>query len=234
MENRVVVETSERDPRTTDAALPTRNDMVVTADHRENAAPVVNILRSMPGVEVQMEQLRVGDYRLNGWIFERKTVRDFAQSIIDGRLFSQAHQLASSPALVALILEGKSSDLGTIGVPRPALQGALISLSLIFQIPVLRSTDPEESARLLIYAAQQLVRQESGNVIRHGYQPKQRRRRQIYILQGLPGIGMEKAGRLLDHFGSVEAVMTASEEQLQKVEGIGEKIAHGIRSILRA
>lgn len=232
MENRVVVETLECDPQTAEAASPTQNDRVVTADHRENAAPVVNILRSMPGVDVRMEQLRVGDYRLNGWIFERKTVRDFAQSIIDGRLFSQAQQLASSTALVALILEGKSSDLGSIGVRRPALQGAMISLSLIFQIPVLRSSDPEESAHLLMYAAQQLVRQESGNVIRHGYQPKLRRRRQIYILQGLPGIGLEKAGRLLDHFGSVEAVMTAPSEELQKVEGIGEKIAHGIRSIV--
>ena len=48
-------------------------------------------------------------------------------------------------------------------------------------------------------------------------------------MQGLPGIGREKAKRLLDTFGSVEAVMKAASKELQSVEGIGQRTAERIR-----
>jgi DNA excision repair protein ERCC-4 len=206
--------------------------VIVVADDRENAAPVIEVLRSLPGVEVLCQQLRVGDYRINNWIFERKTLIDLAESIIDGRLFSQAHRLASTEESAAIILEGRTSDLARSQMRREALQGALLSLSLVFQIPILRAFDPVETAHLLIYAGHQLSRQENEEVIRRGRRPKRRRRLQLYLLQGLPGIGFQKAERLLDAFGSVQAVMNASCEELQEIEGIGQKIARSIRWIL--
>lgn len=209
-----------------------QDTITVVADDRENAAPVIGILRSMAGVDVLCQQLKTGDYQFNGWVFERKTLVDFAESIIDGRLFSQAHRLISAAESAAIILEGKTADLAHSQMRREALQGALISLSLIFQIPVLRSFDPTETAHLLIYAAQQLIRHDAGQVVRHGRRPKRRRRRQLYLLEGLPGIGCEKAERLLDHFGSVQAVMNAGEEALQQVNGIGPKLARSVRWIL--
>jgi ERCC4-type nuclease len=66
-------------------------------------------------------------------------------------------------------------------------------------------------------------------MLRNGYQPKGKRRRQIYILQGLPGIGRERAIRLLDKFGSVEAVIAADSSALQSVHGIGKGVAEKIR-----
>jgi len=51
-------------------------------------------------------------------------------------------------------------------------------------------------------------------------------------LQGLPGIGYERAVRLLDTFGCVEGVISASSEELQVVEGIGKKIADKIRWVV--
>jgi len=209
-----------------------RQPIFVVADTRENDGPVVQILRTMPGVEVCCQHLRIGDYQINDRVFERKTLLDFSESIIDGRLFSQAHRLASAEQLVAIILEGKTADLNQSQMRREALQGALISLSLLFQIPILRSFDPAESARLLIYAAQQLNRHANDQLIRRGRRPKRRRRMQLYLLQGLRGIGSEKAERLLDQFGSVEAALSASAEELQQVKGIGCKLAHSIRWIL--
>ena len=52
--------------------------------------------------------------------------------------------------LVALILEGRGSDLIGSEMRREALQGAIVSLTLIFGIPVLRSFGPEETARAMI------------------------------------------------------------------------------------
>lgn len=44
---------------------------------------------------------------------------------------------------------------------------------------------------------------------------------QLHLLQGLPGIGPERAARLLDHFGSVRAVMAADAAELRTVPGVG-------------
>jgi len=176
--------------------------------------------------------MKIGDYQINDWLFERKTLLDFAESIKDGRLFSQANRLLRAGSSVAFILEGKAGDLARSRMRRESLQGALISLSLIYQIPVLRSLDPGETAGLLLYAGQQLQRTESDHIFRHGRRPKRRRRLQLYVLQGLPGIGPERAERLLTRFGGVEAVMVASQQELQSVPGIGEKIGETVRWLL--
>ncbi len=49
------------------------------------------------------------------------------------------------------------------------------------------------------------------------------------MLQGLPGIGPERAERLLDHFGSVENVAKAPVGELTGIDGIGETAAAKIR-----
>ncbi|MBU6402609.1 MAG: hypothetical protein KGS61_20000 [Verrucomicrobia bacterium] len=101
----------------------------VVADDRERAAPVVAVLQSMNDVAVEVRRLRVGDYLVEDWLFERKALTDFAESIKDGRLFSQARRLLSTGRPVALILEGRAGDLAPSQMQRPALQGALISLT---------------------------------------------------------------------------------------------------------
>ena len=54
---------------------------------------------------------------------------------------------------------------------REAIQGALINVSLILGIPVLRSRDAEESARIMLYAGRQLCSVISGAVMRPGSRP---------------------------------------------------------------
>ena len=131
-----------------------------------------------------------------------------------------------------LILEGTARELVEIGILREAMQGALITTSLLLGIPVLRSKNPSESARLIVYASRQFKSFARGVVQRPGSRPKGRRKKQLFILQGLPGVGGERAARLLDSFGSVEAVITATLEELQAVEGIGKHIAEKIRRVV--
>jgi ERCC4-type nuclease len=109
------------------------------------------------------------------------------------------------------------------------MQGALITVSIVLGVPVLRSKSPSESAHLILYTARQVKSFARGAVQRHGSRPKGKRKKQLFILQGLPGIGSERAARLLDEFGSVEAVVTATCKELQFVQGIGENIANRIK-----
>ncbi len=202
----------------------------ITADDREHKSEVIKSLMGIENVEVCIRRLSIGDYQVdNRVIVERKTLKDFAISIVDGRLFKQMIRLANSTFTGVLILEGAVSDTFDIGVTREAMQGALITVSLILGIPVLRSKDPSETARLIVYIGRQIESVAMGGVHRHGYRPKNKRKRQLFILKGLPGVGPEKAERLLAMFGSVEAAISASSSELQAVDGIGEVIADKIK-----
>ena len=206
----------------------------VTADDRERGAGVIRALKKADEVKVDVQRLGTGDYMVGDrLVFERKTLPDFAVSIVQGRLFSQNQRLAESDRRAVLLLEGTGKDLRDVSVDREALQGALITTTLLMDIPILRSRSPEESARLMLYGARQVERRISGGIYRHGYRPRGERKRKLYVLQGLPGVGPERAERLLETFGNVEGVMAASEEQLAEVPGIGPKTAASIRSVLR-
>jgi len=202
----------------------------IIADDRENKSNVIKLLSEFEYVDLSIRRLSVGDYQIdNRIIVERKTLKDFAISIVDGRLFKQMIRLAGPNFSGSLILEGTADDTADLGMTRASMQGALITVSLVMGIPVLHSKDPSETARLIAYIGRQLDSMARGGIQRHGYRPKDRRKTQLYILQGLPGIGRERADRLLEHFGSVEAAISASSSELQSIDGIGIGVADKIR-----
>ena len=204
--------------------------MNIIIDHRE---PAVFRRLFAETDHVSIAQLNVGDFLINDrWLFERKTIHDLAVSLVDGRLFRQALALLKCNAYSAIILEGRSSDAAKSNVGREAIQGALITLTVFFGVPVLRSIHPEETVKLMRYTVEQDLRFSIGTVSRSGYRPKRKYARQLYVLQGLPGIGKTRAKALLDHFGCIETVMCAQEEQLVKVEGIGFSTAQAIRNLV--
>jgi DNA excision repair protein ERCC-4 len=206
----------------------------IVVDDREKAGgKVLAALAARDDVTVVIARLDVGDYQIESrLVVERKTAADFAASLIDGRLFRQAAALALVPERAVLVLEGCDTDWHDTGVRREALQGALITIGVLYGVAILRSDGPEETARLLMYLARQAQRAAHGGLPRPGYRPKGKRARQLFVLQGLPGVGPERAARLLECFGSVQAVMTASAADLATVDGIGEKIAAKMRRII--
>ena len=206
----------------------------IVVDDRERPSGVLAELEKAGKAIVKIEHLSVGDYCVDGAVLiERKTAADFAQSLMDGRLFSQAGRMSSSPFRPAYIIEGTSAEWAGLGVSREALQGALVALMLIFDVPVFRSTDPAESARLIYYIGSQLVRlRDPGHVPYRQAKAKRKKTRQLRILQSLPGVGADRAKKLLERFGTVRACLTASPAELSEVEGIGSKTAAAIDQVV--
>lgn len=201
----------------------------ILVDDRETAA-VSALLRQSPAIDVAITRLKLGDYLVDGrLLFERKTVNDLVVSIIDGRLFLQARRLASAPLRAALIVEGPDEALAGSGMSWEAVQGALVTTSLFFGIPLLRARSPDETARTILYAARQAATIATGALPRHSYRPAGKRGLQLHILQGLPGIGPERARRLLDRFGSVQAAIECPVDALCSIKGIGRRGAEKIR-----
>ncbi len=201
----------------------------IVLDDREARGGVLEELRGLGGLSIEVRRLTLGDYILDDrLLIERKTLPDLTESIKDGRLFQQARGLAEAPMQSLIILEGRASGLNASRMRRESIQGALITLTIFFGIPLLRSRDPRETARLMVYTARQGRAVAAGALPRKGKRPWGKLRTQLYILQGLPGVGPQRARRLLKTFGTVEAVLSADEQALKSVDGIGSTTAERI------
>lgn len=69
----------------------------------------------------------------------------------------------------------------------------------------------------------QKVRDEAHRKALGFHRHRRQKRTLTSILDNIPGIGPVKRGRLLRHFGSVERIRQASEEELRQVKGVTEK-----------
>lgn len=205
--------------------------MKITADYREEASGVIDLLRN-EDIVVEVKKVPYGDYIINGFVtIERKTARDFLISIVDGRLFRQLSTLRNHCRNPLLLIEGNPHET-ELNFDPMAIRGALISTQAIWHIPVLLSRSKEDTRDTFLM----IGRQEEAHIdvvpLRGGYRPKRLKSRQLYVLQGFPGVGPTLAKRLVDHFRSVSAVMNASIEELSQVEGIGAASAQKIRGVL--
>ena len=201
-------------------------------DLSERNAAVLRLARECEDFDVQVVHLPIGDYVIDsGVVVERKTYADFATSLVDGRLFPQAAALAQSPHRPVVLLEGPK-PLRMPDVHPHALKGAIVSLAVMWRLPVIYARDPEDSLRILRFLAQQVRNSEQRILRRYDRKPKRIASRRLYMLQGLSGVGPALAQRLLTKFGSIERVVTADEGSLTQVRGIGLRKAAQIRELV--
>ena len=205
----------------------------IAVDNRERTTRVENALRRTRNVEISRQQLVVGDYQVDDTlIVERKTLADFALSVRDGRLFHQVGRLTRQQRMRAcLILEGTPDRYKHLAIPKPAFQGALITVTLVFGLPILRSATPEETADLILYAARQLQRREVRPPRRRWIRVGGINRHQLLLLQAIPEVGSKKAEWLLRAFGTPADVAAASVDQIATVEGIGPNTAKKVYTV---
>jgi DNA excision repair protein ERCC-4 len=205
---------------------------LLRVDFSERAAGLLALAQNCADFEVRMDRLDVGDYCIDGGVvIERKTYADFATSLTDGRLFPQAAALARSPHRPIFLLEGpKPAKMPNVHTN--SLKGAVVSLAVMWRLPVLHARDPEDSLRILRLLAHQMRNADPAILQRYDRKPKRLASRKLFMLQGLPGVGPALANRLLVHFGSVERVIGAEEAKLIEVRGIGVRKAQRIRKLV--
>ena len=205
--------------------------MIITADDRENSSGIVDLLIKAD-IDVIVRRLSCYDYIINKEIgVERKTGRDFLISIVDGRLFRQAQAMKKSLPRPIFLIEGNPFHIDMDFTPE-SIRGVILSLQVIWCIPVLFSKSKEETCQIFRFIGEQDLNQTNSLKLRHGYRPKKLITRQLYILQGFPKIGPLIAKRMLAHFGSVRNVMAADRGAFMKVEGIGKSMADEICRVL--
>jgi len=217
-------------------SAPTQNEgkLKIVVDNRELRSSITKALKELD-VEIQVETLEVGDYLLSNRVaVEAKTADDLAQSIIDRRLFAQLGALKDTFQLPLLLIMGESL-YGSSAINPAAIRGALSSVIIDFQTPVLNVKNAQEAAALMCAIARQEQTTRKQVISIRGKKPiLSTAALQEYIIAGLPGVNTTLAKRLLTRFETISAIVTAEAELLAEVHGIGKKKAMAIRKALDA
>ena len=228
------IETNKINQKTLTDFEKRENQVKIVVDHREYRSNVVKNLATK-GVFVEPQQLDVGDYVLSSRIgVERKSVDDFLESLIDGKLFRQIAQLRDAYSRPILILEGENLFTRR-NISHNAIYGSLASITVDYGVPVLTTKDAFETADLLNVIAKREQREGKKAVAVRGEKSQMSlRERQQFIVEGLPNVSVVIAKRLLARFGTIKDIANATGEELQEVKGIGKNIASDIIKLLNA
>ncbi|MFH0968127.1 MAG: DEAD/DEAH box helicase [Methanobacteriota archaeon] len=205
----------------------------VIVDDRELVSKVAECL-SAAGANIRLERLVTGDYRIGERILvERKTARDFVDTLVERDLLGQIRQMAVSCLKPVLIIEG--GDLyGLRDIHPNAIRGALAAIGINLGVTILMTGSPQETAELLMVLARREADEanpERGPALKRVYQGNSEA--QEAIISAFPDVGLKYARSLLEVFGSVQAVINAEKEELLEVSGIGVKKAERIYDLSR-
>lgn len=179
---------------------------------------------------------------LIGW--QRKTVTDLIASISDGRLAEGLPKLKSIPFSV-LILEGELTFTaeGSLILPYGSrwtklnLRNLLRSLWFEHGIYIERTTSLEDTADAVRELGEWMNKEVHRSLL---VRPKMKNEWGVrdksvlgrHFLQGLPGIGPDRADAILTAFGRIPMTWSCTGEELTAVPGIGKLTSQRLWKVL--
>jgi len=206
---------------------------VIYIDNREKGNDIPKRLLDI-GADVKLKQLETADYIIsNRTGIEYKKVEDFINSLVDGRLLSQVSQLVKNFERPIIMVEGEESIFGIRNIHPNAIRGLISSITVDFRVPIIYTTDPNDTAETIFAMAKREQDIQKGDIQLHlSKKPVSENEQKEYIISSLPQIGPNLAKELLKHFGSVKNIMNADEKELQSIDKVGKIIAKKIRDII--
>ncbi len=182
--------------------------------------------------EVQTKMLVLGDFIASDRVvIEKKTVKDFAQSITDKRLFQQLGSMKDRFEKPILMIEGQE-NLYEFLQPN-IIRGTLAAIAVDMGVPIIWTKDLADTAGIVYWIARREQLQEKReNVLRDKRVPDTLEEMQEYFISSLPDISTVRAKALLDYFKCPMRIFTADGKELMEVKGIGKGIARKIKDVL--
>jgi ERCC4-type nuclease len=170
------------------------------------------------------------------WGVQRKELGDFIASVLDGRMAKEVGQMKQTP-MPHVVIEGRVSfSQGVLvwsswgqEVTESQWHGMLWSLQYA-GVTIGFTGGMRETAG---YVTRMIAWSEKGNHTSMNRRPgpvgkwgkATSREFGEHLLMGLPGVGPELAGRVMDRFGRVPWKWDVSEEELMSVDGVGRQKA---------
>lgn len=188
---------------------------LVIVDNRETGSLVPSELKRL-GFEIKFEQLEVADYIIGDVAIERKTVSDFVSSFINKRIFSQLEDLRKYSKYF-LILEGNLKDLYSGGVHENACRGMILSVALDYGVPIVFTRNEKDTAKYIDVLSRKTTK--SPLSLRASRTDLSDEERIQFILEGFSDIGPVASRKLVERFGSLKNIFSASLSELEEVLG---------------
>ncbi len=205
----------------------------ITVDDRETSSRVVERLHEL-GASIALERLEFGDYAIGDRILvERKTSWDFMSTLVERDLFGQIRAMADAVPRPVLIIEGKEDIYEVRNIHPNAVRGTLAAITVDMGVTLIRTRDADDTAEMLYVLAQREGSERGERKVHPKKSYRSVREEQEYALAAFPNIGLRSARLLLEHFGSLKAIIDAEVEELASVHGIGEKTARSIWDLAR-
>ena len=201
--------------------FPSAGEMVtLVADAAQKGNRILEVL-SEKKVRVIYANLQIGDYQITDNVYiTYMSSDDFIRGLGDKRLYRQVLELKRTCPEPLLIVEGPSVYEHKDANPY-VINGALAFVNVLNRIPVVFTSDPEESADILFMATNQMQFGLGYEVHAEDRRKKKRDQKQMQldILAAVPGIGPNLAKELVKQFGSLQAIFAATAEELAAVGG---------------
>ena len=222
---------------------------LIVLDNRESNSTLPALIK-LNGHDIKFEHLRYGDIKISDRVLiERKSSRDFIDSIIDGRILKQAKGLFSSAIRPLLIVESMESDR----IHPNAVMGAMAWITLDLGLPVLMTKSIEETARFVSVAAKREAKilkllldkfsvnkrdpeldsiraasseinsmindSKNTGILFERWENDVKSKREK-ILSNLPGIGPKTAKSIMSHCNDIMGLCMLELEDLCNIEGV--------------
>jgi len=204
--------------------FPSAGEMVtLVADAAQKGNLILEALADKK-VRVIYSNLQIGDYQITDNVFVSYMTTDaFIRGLNEKRLYRQVLDLKRSCPEPLLIVEGpnvyehKDANVHVIN-------GALAFINVLNRMPVVFTSDAEESADIIFMATNQMQFGLGYEV--HAEDQRKRKRDlkqyQSEVLESIPGIGPTLAKELIKKFGSLQGVFAATTEELADIPGVEE------------
>ena len=188
-------------------------------------------------LEVKSDFLQVGDYLLgNSICIERKEGNDFLQSIRDRRIWEQASNLTQYDHPIICIITGdiwRDFYFSNSDWIHKSYLGAIASLAGSYGISVLTFQTDSDFVDFVVQIEKQITSDKTSS------RPKPFMRkcksitdRKENCLSAIEGVSIITAQKLLNKFGSINAIANAKEEDFEDIERLGSKTISKIKETL--
>ena len=218
-------------PQKTLKEVKSQKGLKIFVDHREKGSGILKQLVNMD-IDLDLQSLDMADYILSSRCgVEYKTIDDFAQSVIDGRLLDQIKNLKHNFDKPLLIVEGTADLFSARNIHPNATRGMLATVAVSFGVPILFTRDNQDTAELLVAIAKREQDESGSSFSLHSKKPLSFNQQQEYVVSSIPNVGPALAKDLLKHFKTIKQIVNSEESDLQKVPKLGPKKAKDIRKV---
>lgn len=200
-------------------------------DHRE-PEELMRTFQVFGNSIITKKHLYTGDIVMDDYlVIERKTLRDFFQSLNDGRLFSQVKRLQKLPKPALLVVEGEEQGIQQRKFRKAAFQSLLFSIQWKFRIPVFFTHNMFETVSLCFYCYRSFAAKKHAQSSTNAPLKKKVSSKEIQLdmLARIPGIGKRRAMELLNTYGSIKGIIQSPDLESS---GIGPKTKKKLLEVL--